>query len=60
MEETKFITISREEYDAIMDARSTLNKICRMIETQGYEVDQVIADILQLRPQAVDNEARHG
>ena len=60
MEETKFVTISREEYDAIMDARRTLNEICRMIETQGYEVDQVIADILQLRPQIMNMEERHG
>ena len=50
------ITISREEYEDLLEDRTTLNLVCRMIETQGYEVDQVIADILQLRPQIVNKE----
>lgn len=54
------ITISMDEYERLMTAQIILNIICSMIESYGYEADQAIADVLGLRPQIVNKEARHG
>lgn len=52
------ITISMDEYERLLTARIMLNLVCTMVESQGYECDQVIADILQLRPKVVNKEDR--